>query len=239
MYTLSGKKMETLHRMEATRPPLLSPGMHHRLPLDRRAAPRLRLLVQRAAVVLQPALSGRVAGGPSARLFFQDRRPAPVRTTMPMGLMMLARGVISDPQLRDAIDLQHSSGERIGACLQHLGFISDEDIASVVATQWGCPVFPAESVQPGCSMLVPLSLIERYRMLPVHLVSQGKPPLRRLLRQGQPHRAALPSSTCSAATPRPASFAEPKLLQGSSYRKHDTAGEVAVAVPAPPQKPPA
>ena len=184
--------------------------------LDRCAAPSLRILVQRKTVVLQPALSAKNRLRIICwNISFADRRPAPVRTTMPMGLMMLSRSIISDPQLRDAIHLQRSSGEKIGACLQHLGFVSFEDIASVVATQWGCPVFPGESVEPGCSMLVPLSLSERYRMVPVHLVSQG----RRLFVgfcDKVNHTALIASSTCWAAIPRPASFPNPNFSNSST-----------------------
>jgi hypothetical protein len=162
--------------------------------------------------------------------FFEDRRPAPIRTTMPMGLMMLARGVISDPQLRDAIQLQRSSGEKIGTCLQRLGCISYEDIASVVATQWGCPVFPAESVQPACSMLIPFSLIERYRMLPVHLVSQG----RRLFVgfcERVNHTALISIEHMLGCDTEACIIPEPKLLQVIDYRKRDTTGEAAVSRP--------
>jgi hypothetical protein len=162
--------------------------------------------------------------------FFEDHRLAPIRTTMPMGLMMLARGVISDPQLRDAMAMQRSSGEKIGACLQRLGFVSFQDIASVVATQWGCPVFPADSVQPGCSMLVPLSLIERYRMLPVHLVGQG----RRLFVgfcDKVNHSALISIEHMLGCDTEACIIPEPKLIEVLDYRKRDTTGEVAVSRP--------
>jgi hypothetical protein len=162
--------------------------------------------------------------------FFKDRSPSPIRTAMPMGLMMLARGVISDPQLREAIHMQSISGERIGSCLQRLACISEDDIASVVATQWGCPVFPAESVQPGCSMLVPCSLIERYRMLPVHLVGQG----RRLFVgfcDKVNHTALLAIEQMLGCSTEACIVPETTLIQGIEYRKHDTSGEVAVTRP--------
>jgi len=162
--------------------------------------------------------------------FVEDRRPAPIRTAMPMGLMMLARGAISDPQLRDAIAMQQSSGEKIGACLQRIGSISSQDIASVVATQWGCPVFPSESVQPACAMLIPLSLIERYRMLPVHLVTQG----RRLFVgfcEKIDHTALISIEHMLACKTEACVVLEPKFLQVLDYRKHDTSGEVAVLRP--------
>ncbi|HVJ05305.1 MAG TPA: hypothetical protein VM578_06520 [Candidatus Saccharimonadales bacterium] len=162
--------------------------------------------------------------------FFEDHRPAPIRTTMPMGLMMLARGIVSETQLRDALEMQRNSGEKIGACLQRLGSVSYDDIASVVATQWGCPVFPSESVQPGCSMLLPLSLIERYRMLPVHLVSQG----RRLFvafSDEVNHSALISVEQMLGCDTEPCIIPEPKLAQVLEYRKRDTTGEVTVSRP--------
>jgi hypothetical protein len=162
--------------------------------------------------------------------FLEDRTPAPIRTAMPMGLMMLARGVISDPQLRDAIAMQQNSGEKIGACLQRLGPISNEDIASVVATQWGCPVFPSESVQPACSMLIPLSLVERYRMLPVHLVTQGS----RLFVgfcDRIDYTALVSIEHMLARKTEACVILDPKFLQVLEYRKRDTSSEVAVTRP--------
>jgi len=162
--------------------------------------------------------------------FVHDDRPAPIRTTMPLGLMMLSRGVISDSQLRDSLDLQRTSGERIGACLKRLGFISSEDIASVVATQWGCPVFPAESVQPACSMLLPFSLVERYRMLPVHLVALG----RRLFVgfcDKVNHSALIAIEHMLGCETEACVIPESKFLQVLDYRKLDTNGEVAVTRP--------
>ncbi len=162
--------------------------------------------------------------------FFETHRPAPIRTTMPMGLMMLARGVISDLQLREAIEMQRTSGNKIGTCLQRTGSISYEDIASVVATQWGCPVFPSESVQPGCSMLLPLSLIERYRMLPVHLVSQGQR-LFVAFSDEVNHSALISIEQMLGCDTEACIIPEPKLAQVLEYRKRDTAGEVTVGRP--------
>lgn len=165
-----------------------------------------------------------------ASYFFEEHRPTPIRTTLPLGLMMMARGIISDLQLREAIELQRTSGDRLGACLQRLGSVTYEDIASVVATQWGCPVFPAESVQPGCSMLVPLSLIERYRMLPVHLVSQG----RRLFvgfSEKVNHSALITIEHMLGCDTEACILPEPKLLKVLEYRKRDTTGEVTVNRP--------
>lgn len=162
--------------------------------------------------------------------FHEDHRPAPVRTTMPMGLMMLARGIISDLQLHNALELQRSSGEKIGACLQRLSDISFDDIASVVAAQWGCPVFPAASVQLGCSMLVPCSLMERYRMAPVHLVSQGHRLFIGFCDKVN-HTALIAVEHMLDCDTEACIIPEPKLLNVLEYRKRDTDGEVAVSRP--------
>jgi hypothetical protein len=163
-------------------------------------------------------------------LFFETPRPAPIRTTMPLGLMMLSRGVISDSQLYEAIAMQRSTGEKIGACLHRLGLISFEEIASAVAAQWGCPVFPAESVQLACSTLIPLSLIERYRMLPVHLVTQG----RRLFVgccDKVDHSALISIEHMLGCETEACIIPEPKFLQVLEHRKRYTDGEVCVSRP--------
>jgi hypothetical protein len=162
--------------------------------------------------------------------FFAAHRPEPIRTTMPMGLMMLSRGMITELQLRAAIEQQRTTGDRIGLCLQRLGFVGFEDIASVIATQWGCPVFPSESVQPGCSMLLPLSLIERYRMSPVHLVGQGH----RLFvgfSDKVNHTALISIEQMLGCKTEACIIPEPALLQVLEYRKRDTTGENAVSRP--------
>lgn len=162
--------------------------------------------------------------------FAHESGPAPVRTTMPMGLMLLARGTISDLQLRAALDMQQATGERFGACLMRLGSVSSADIASVVATQWGCPVFPADSIQPACSMLLPFSLVERYRMLPVHLVALG----RRLFVgfcENVNHTTLIAIEQMLGCQTEACVISEPKFNQVLDYRKLDTSGEVAVTRP--------
>jgi hypothetical protein len=156
---------------------------------------------------------------------------APVRTTMPMGLMMLARGIISDRQLREALDLHHASGERIGACLLGLGYISPSDISSVIATQWGCPVFPGNSIRAACSMLIPFSLAERYRMLPVHLAAPGN----RLFvgfSDRVNHSALIAVERMLECETEACVIPEQDFKHALGQRKLDTGSEVAVSRPA-------
>lgn len=165
--------------------------------------------------------------------YFAQTRPVSVRTTMPMGLMMLSREIVDEEQLKEALALQRQNGERIGVCLQQVAGVSYDDIASVVAAQWAVPLFPSESVQPACVSLVPLSLIERYEMAPVHLVSQG----RRLFvgfacRVNHTLLAALEDMLhCQTEA---CILPEPALVKLIARRKRDARGETAVHRPKTP-----
>jgi hypothetical protein len=160
----------------------------------------------------------------------EGHRQAPNRTAMPLGLMMLARGAVTDSQLREALQMQRNSGSRIGACLQQLGLISAEEIAAAVAMQWGCPLFPAESVQPGCSMLVPCSLSEQYRMTPVHLVGQGRK-LFVAFGEGVNHSLLVAMEQMLGCSTMACILSDTRLAEVLEYRKQESTGEVAVRRP--------
>jgi type IV pilus assembly protein PilB len=93
---------------------------------------------------------------------------------MPLGLLLLERGIVDDQQLRDAIAMQQKTGQRIGACLRSTGALKEEDIVSGLSAQWACPVFPARSVQRGCASLVPAAVLRRNEMLPVHITAASR-----------------------------------------------------------------
>jgi hypothetical protein len=79
-------------------------------------------------------------------------------------------------------------------------------------------------------MLVPPSLIERYRMLPVHLVTQG----RRLFVgfcDKVNHTTLVSVEHMLGCETEACVIPEPKLLQVIEYRKRDTTGEVTVSRP--------
>src|SRR5579884_3507080 len=53
---------------------------------------------------------------------------------VPIGLLLLRRGVISQAQLREALTLQQKHGEgRLGDWLRHIGAASEEDITRALA----------------------------------------------------------------------------------------------------------
>jgi hypothetical protein len=100
-------------------------------------------------------------------------RPAKVKThRIPLGLLLLSKGVINEEQLKTALQTQREAGNgRIGEWLRRLSYASEQDIAAGVAVQWGCPVFPLERERGymDCARLLPLHLLESARMIPVYM----------------------------------------------------------------------
>jgi hypothetical protein len=90
---------------------------------------------------------------------------------IPMGLLLLSRGVINDVQLKHALALQREQGKgMIGKFLKEIEAVTDQEIASGLAAQWGCPFYPLDNARDflDCAPLLPLTLLETGRMLPVH-----------------------------------------------------------------------
>ena len=90
---------------------------------------------------------------------------------IPIGLFLLSRGTINGEQLKLALDMQREKGSgRLGKFLQQIQAASERDITDGLAAQWGCPVYPMGQARDflKCASLLPMTLLETGRMLPVH-----------------------------------------------------------------------
>lgn len=97
------------------------------------------------------------------------------RHRIPLGLLLLSRGVISQAQLREALESQQGEGRgRIGEWLLRQQAAREDDIATGVGLQWARPTFPLAQSQQWRSLRgwAPLALLEAKRMLPVHYAAQ-------------------------------------------------------------------
>ncbi|MFY9805313.1 MAG: hypothetical protein WA211_14470 [Candidatus Acidiferrales bacterium] len=97
--------------------------------------------------------------------------PLPRIHRVPLGLLLLGKGVISEGQLKTALQVQREKGsERLGRWLVRLGIASAQDVSTALAAQWGCGVFSLEQDYRyrQCAQMLPLALLESSRMLPVH-----------------------------------------------------------------------
>ncbi|MGH9757861.1 MAG: hypothetical protein ACRD4M_08995 [Candidatus Acidiferrales bacterium] len=96
---------------------------------------------------------------------------------IPLGLLLLGRGVIDESQLKAALETQRREGaDRLGQWFIRLGIISAQEISAALALQWGCGVFPLEQDRRfrECAQMVPLVLMESSRMLPVHYGAENR-----------------------------------------------------------------
>lgn len=97
--------------------------------------------------------------------------PAPHRHRVPLGLLMLAQGWITHPQLQKALAAQRQNGTgRIGDWLMSECGVEAEQIVRGLSMQWGCPVLTLEGFSPEAMALVmPKLFVERLGLLPLRV----------------------------------------------------------------------
>jgi hypothetical protein len=106
----------------------------------------------------------------------QHPRSVPTRRQhrIPLGLELVSRGCISSATLKVALQQQKKTPDvRIGQILLDMHAVGEEQITSALAAQWSVPVFRLEPGHiPEAAQFLPIALMERYKMLPVHFVKQ-------------------------------------------------------------------
>jgi hypothetical protein len=96
---------------------------------------------------------------------------APHRHRVPLGLLMLAQGWITHPQLRQALEAQRQNGTgRIGEWLIAECGLEAEQITRGLSMQWNCPVLGVDGFSPEAMALVmPGFFVERFGLLPLRV----------------------------------------------------------------------
>lgn len=112
------------------------------------------------------------------RQFLPGAPPAPAKPhRVPLGLLMLSRGLVDNDQLKRALKAQKDSGSgRVGEWLRHMGAVSEEQVTQALGMQWSIPVFPLSQSRRflECAQLVPFSLLEVAEMVPVHHIPSSQ-----------------------------------------------------------------
>lgn len=90
---------------------------------------------------------------------------------MPLGLMLVSRGLLTSAELREVREEQKEEGGDIGELLIRRGSVSEKEVTAVRAAQWGCPVFevPKHAMQP--CVHIPAALMQFYSAIPLHYVA--------------------------------------------------------------------
>jgi hypothetical protein len=89
---------------------------------------------------------------------------------MPLALILINRGLMTNEQSKVAAEEQTITGGEIGEVVVRLGYVSEKQLISARSMQWGCPVFTAS--QPLRDQVhIPLILMRLYSMVPLHYVA--------------------------------------------------------------------
>jgi len=123
------------------------------------------------AACLKPALGFRVHNTLSG---FRLEKPRSFR--LPLGLLLVERGIISQEQLRRTLQAQRNAGQgRLGDWLLDTGIITEPQLTAALGLQWGCPVFPLEDQPANAAWtnLLPLPLLESARVVPAYSSPDG------------------------------------------------------------------
>ncbi|MBP2641598.1 MAG: epsE [Firmicutes bacterium] len=82
--------------------------------------------------------------------------------------LLLEIGLITGEQLNEALIVQRKTGELLGKVLINLGYINEQDMVETIAFQLGLPRIDlaASIISQEAVHLIPLSLAERYQVLP-------------------------------------------------------------------------
>ena len=104
----------------------------------------------------------------------QDTAIVHYRHRVPLGLLLLSRGTITQAQLRRALAAQKKAGEgRLGEWLVRQQSAKEDDIARVLSAQWNCPVLAAAPHDSAAMANVfPRILIDTFGVVPLRVAGK-------------------------------------------------------------------
>ncbi len=95
------------------------------------------------------------------------------RHRIPLGLVLLQHGWITNQDLRAALHSQKSAGAgRLGGWLVEGRSASEENVTRALGLQWGCPVLGMEFHHPeGLTALMPRLFVDAFEALPLRVAA--------------------------------------------------------------------
>jgi type IV pilus assembly protein PilB len=84
-----------------------------------------------------PATPGGRGATPPSTPAKGDSSKLPMPRVDPVGQILLAQGVVTQEQLRQALEVQRKSGGQLSRILVKMGVVSEAQVASALARQWG------------------------------------------------------------------------------------------------------
>jgi hypothetical protein len=119
--------------------------------------------------------SARMAGAVRRELDSAPRQTVNHRHRVPLGLLMLEQGWITNAQLRQALDAQRVAGAgRLGHWLVRQQGVDERLVTRALGLQWSCPVLPMDYFDAEAfTALVPRLFVDAFGALPLR-VAAGK-----------------------------------------------------------------
>ena len=86
-----------------------------------------------------------------------------------LGQMLIASNIISEEQLRQALNLQKKDGGRLGTNLVKLGHVTEDNLVSFLSKQYGVPAINLSeyTIDPPVIKLIPIEMARKYLIMPV------------------------------------------------------------------------
>lgn len=100
-----------------------------------------------------------------------------IRYRLPLGLLLVSKGLISSEHLQDALKAQKESQKgRLGDWLRQHGILTEEQLTGALGAQWGLPVFhlAQSSGFIECAAMAPVHVMEASRMALVHFMPTSR-----------------------------------------------------------------
>jgi hypothetical protein len=95
------------------------------------------------------------------------------RHRVPLGLLLLANGLITHPQLQHALAMQRRAGTgKIGRWLVDEFGLEEQCVTRALSVQWSCPVLSADGIDArAMALAMPRVLVEAMSLVPLRIVS--------------------------------------------------------------------
>jgi type IV pilus assembly protein PilB len=92
-----------------------------------------------------------------------------------LGGLLLERGIISQLQLEQALNVQRDKGGLIGEILVEFGFVKEDDIAQSLTAQYGFPYLPLSNydVNPEITSIIPSRVARQYLLVPIDKIGSN------------------------------------------------------------------
>jgi type IV pilus assembly protein PilB len=86
-----------------------------------------------------------------------------------LGQLLITSHIITEAQLREALDLQRKEGGRIGTNLVKLGYVTEEQLVAFLSRQYNVPAINLSDYKIDSSLLkfIPVDMARKYLIMPV------------------------------------------------------------------------